>query len=244
MRRGYIKLWRKVVDNKLYFCQPFTKMQAWIDMVLITNYKDRFIYVRGIPILIKRGQLLGCERWLGERWKWSRGKVRRFLQNMGQQTSPQISIQKNNVCSIITITNYEQYQPMVELGGTLDSTTSSTTNGPQTDLPNNIKNIKKDKNIIHVRFNELWMRYPRRVGKKAAEKHFKTSVKNEEDWTHIQVALDNYLKSRRVKNGYIQNGSTWFNNWQDWIEYKEESDDDEVKRYLERHNIPSQHIPR
>ena len=71
-------------------------------------------------------------------------------------------------------------------------------------------------------FEALWEKYPRRVGKKQAYKHFQNSIKGEEGFKNCEKALDNYLNSERVFKGYVQNGSTWFNNWEDWIDYKEE----------------------
>jgi len=67
-------------------------------------------------------------------------------------------------------------------------------------------------------FEELWSKYPNKDGKKAALKHFESSVKTEKDERDIRIALDNYLNSERVLKGFIKNGSTWFNNWQDWID--------------------------
>jgi len=77
------------------------------------------------------------------------------------------------------------------------------------------------KDTMCVRFDAIWKTYPSRVGKKAAYKHFKISVKTEEDYNNLQKALNNYKSSDRVKRGILQNGSTWFNNWKDWIEYQE-----------------------
>jgi len=82
------------------------------------------------------------------------------------------------------------------------------------------KEIKKQDNIYI--FKELWSKYPKRVGNKEAQRHFSISVKTEKDITDIRLALNNYLKSERVQKGFIQNGSTWFNNWRDWIDFKEE----------------------
>ena len=70
-------------------------------------------------------------------------------------------------------------------------------------------------------FEELYLKYPKRVGKKDAARHFEASVKTEQDWQDIQIALKNYLESERVAKGYIQNASTWFNNWRDWVNFKE-----------------------
>jgi len=72
-----------------------------------------------------------------------------------------------------------------------------------------------------LRFDEIWIKYPNKDGKKDALRHFEASVKTEQDWIDINIALQNYLMSERVLKGYIKNGSTWFNNWRDWVDYKE-----------------------
>lgn len=67
-------------------------------------------------------------------------------------------------------------------------------------------------------FEGIWQLYPKRSGKSNALRHFHSTVKEEADFERIQKALKNYLESGNVKNGYIKNGSTWFNEWQDWVE--------------------------
>lgn len=66
-------------------------------------------------------------------------------------------------------------------------------------------------------FNSLWEKYPKRDGRKAAFRHFVSSVKTKEDWDDINKALENYVQSDTVLKGYIKNGSTWFNNWKDFV---------------------------
>ena len=77
--------------------------------------------------------------------------------------------------------------------------------------------------MCKLKFDAIWQKYPKRVGRKAAGKHYKVSVKTEQDYLDIQKALENYIRSETVKKGFIQNGSTWFNNWKDWIDYQETS---------------------
>ena len=87
------------------------------------------------------------------------------------------------------------------------------------------KDKDKDKDKIYnilPSFHEIWMSYPKRVGKKQALRHFLSSVKTDTDMERIRKALTNYLKSERVYKGYIMNGATWFNNWEDWADFKEE----------------------
>jgi len=91
--------------------------------------------------------------------------------------------------------------------------------------------IDKEKGLLREKqFNELWNKYPNKDGKTQAYKHFNTSVKTKEDWLSINTALTNYLKSERVNNGYIKNGSTWFNNWRDWVDYIEPSKPQQTKK--------------
>lgn len=88
-------------------------------------------------------------------------------------------------------------------------------------------------------FEAIWAKYPRRVGKKAAEKSYKASVKNDLDRDSIEQALKTYLVSERVRGGFIQNGSTWFNNWQDWVKDPERGPKREAVRMPERTPEPT-----
>jgi hypothetical protein len=70
-------------------------------------------------------------------------------------------------------------------------------------------------------FKKVWALYPRQKGRKAAERHFKATVKTDVDLKRILVALENYKRSKECREGFIQYGSTWFNNWDDWENHKE-----------------------
>ncbi len=73
-------------------------------------------------------------------------------------------------------------------------------------------------------FVQIWCNYPRKLGRKAAERHFNTSVKNEQDWKDINTALENFkadIEAKGTKEQFIPYGSTFFNNWRDWVTYEE-----------------------
>lgn len=71
-------------------------------------------------------------------------------------------------------------------------------------------------------FDKLWQRYPVKDGRKQAEKHFAASVKTEQALTDIDIALTNYLEHiKRNDWKRAKNGGTWFNNWRDWLNWKE-----------------------
>lgn len=69
-------------------------------------------------------------------------------------------------------------------------------------------------------FNTVWARYPNKDGRKEAERSFRETVLDEEAYLKITKALNNYLRSANVRKGFVKNGSTWFSNWQDWIDFK------------------------
>jgi len=105
---GYVLLSRKIIDNPMYFSEPFTRTQAWIDMIMIANYKPGFFRVRGIKVEVKRGQIGYTAAKLGSRWQWSKNKVLRYLKEL--ENDMQIETQKNNVTTLITVINYDTYQ--------------------------------------------------------------------------------------------------------------------------------------
>jgi hypothetical protein len=120
---GYIKLHRCIQDNPDWSAEPFTRSQAWIDMLLNASYKPHAVRIRGIKIDLSRGQLALSEVEYAKRWNWSRGKVHRFLKELESKTVQQITQQKTNITSVVTIINYDQYQG--------DDTASDTADGQQ-----------------------------------------------------------------------------------------------------------------
>jgi len=146
MTEGWIKLYRASFDNQLYFKEKFTDWQAWVDLLLLANHKDGYFKCRGVRVYIKRGQVGFSTKTLAKRWKWSAGKVLRFISFLEQDSVSQISTQKNNITTLITILNYNNYQA----NGIADNTASSATNGSQTETN---KNDKEEYSNLLVKIN-------------------------------------------------------------------------------------------
>jgi hypothetical protein len=126
MHRGYIKLWRRLRDSDLWLKEPFTRGQAWVDLLMLANYQDGAFRSHGKLVKIRRGQCGWSEVALSARWHWSRGKVRRFLAEMSSETVQQIEQQKSRLTSLITIKNYDLYQSDGTTNGTELSTSLGT----------------------------------------------------------------------------------------------------------------------
>lgn len=108
MENSWIRLHRKLMDDPLYFAEPFTKMQAWIDLLLLANFADRVTFIRGNRVTIKRGQVAYSREWFSGRWRWSRGKIDRFFDMLERENM--IGRQKSAVITCISILNYDTYQ--------------------------------------------------------------------------------------------------------------------------------------
>lgn len=138
MSKGWVKLHRKMADHPLWLSEPFTRAQAWVDLIMLANHADGFVRVRGVRVDVPRGSLGWSEARLATRWRWSRGKARRFLREL--ETVQQIVQQKNNATSVISITNYDEYQQ----DGTADGTADGQQTVQQTDTNKNVKKKKKN----------------------------------------------------------------------------------------------------
>jgi hypothetical protein len=140
---GWIKLHRQICNSEEWFLEPFTKAQAWIDLILNANHKKGFFEVRGNVVTIKRGQIGWSEITMAKRWTWSRTKVRRYLKWLKTiQRIEQQNIQY--ITSIITIIHYEKYQI-----DTADDTADDTAEKQQKNSRRYTnKNDKNEKNII------------------------------------------------------------------------------------------------
>ena len=109
MKEGYIKLYRGIEDNDLWLQEPFTKGQAWIDILLLTNYTSGSILLKnGEIVQIKRGDCGWSMERLAKRWQWSRGKVKRFFDYL--QTQKMIQQTDIPKATVINVCNYERFQ--------------------------------------------------------------------------------------------------------------------------------------
>jgi hypothetical protein len=103
-----------------------------------------------------------------------------------------------------------------------------TNSGQSPKIPHTEEEVEeeKEKKLLRSRleagFEKLWDKYPSKDGRKQAEKHFWASVKTDLDLIAIQKALQNYLVHLSTTDWKRpKNGSTWFNNWSDWVDWQE-----------------------
>lgn len=108
MKDGFIKLHRKLFESKMWLDEPFTIGQAWVDLIAMANYANKDHFFRGSVQRMLRGQIVTSKAALANRWKWSDGKVRRYLANLERLEMVHTDSSTNGV--VITIENYGVYQ--------------------------------------------------------------------------------------------------------------------------------------
>lgn len=218
MNNGWIKLHRQLFESKIWFSEPFTKAQAWVDLFANANHKSGSFWIRGNEVKLERGQIGWSELTMCKRWSWSKNKVRRFLNYL--ETEQQIVQQKDRfITTIITILNYDKYQ---------NETPDDTAEGQQKDSRRYInKNDKKNKNVKNDKntesaysdgFVSFWNSYPKKVGKGEASKAFEKAKLP--PLTELLSAVESQSNSeqwQKESGRYIPNPATWLNQkrWED-----------------------------
>lgn len=96
----YFKVDRGLLESDLWLSEPFTKGQAWVDLIGMANYAD--------TETCKRGEILTSISALAKRWGWSRHKVNDFM--AGHEKDRSADIKRTPQGIVVTLVNYGVYQ--------------------------------------------------------------------------------------------------------------------------------------
>ena len=152
--KGWISLYRAMEDGWLWEDKPFARGQAWIDLLLQANHKDKKTFSKGELVTVKRGSFLTSDQLLADRWGWSRKKVRTFLEVLVKEQM--IELKRSPKGTSLTLVNWDLYQG---LGTTEEQqkiqqrdnrrTTEGTTEEQQKNTNNNDNNVNNDNKYIN-----------------------------------------------------------------------------------------------
>lgn len=147
MHRGYVKFWRKILDWEWFSCSETFHLFAYL--FLAANHSDG--NYKGIEV--KRGQLLTGRKSISEKTGISQRSVRTSLKRL--KSTGEITVKTTNKFSIITLCNYEIYNPYDRKNDQQNDqqtdqqvTSKRPANDQQTTTNKNYKNEKNEKNII------------------------------------------------------------------------------------------------
>ncbi|WP_052478927.1 hypothetical protein [Vibrio jasicida] len=107
---GWISLHRKLLEHWLWQDKPFSKGQAWLDLLLNTAHKETTSMYRNSVLHLAQGELVISHRKLAESWGWNKEKVGRFLHLLEKEAM--ITIRIDHHLTVISICNYAEYQDL------------------------------------------------------------------------------------------------------------------------------------
>lgn len=194
---GWISLHRDIFTSNLWCEEPFSRGQAWVDLLLLANHKPGYIRVRGNRIDLERGDVGWSKLRLSQRWKWSRQKTACFIHELTHDG--RIAIKKDNrISTVLSIINYDLYQSFGQQ--TVQQTVQQKDNRKTTDRTltitnNNDNNDNKNTNTLALTKNQK---------EKLASDFYGINIQKELD------KANDYLRAEGVqKKDYL----AWFRNW-------------------------------
>lgn len=109
MAYGWISIHRKIQQSDIWLDkEPFDKRSAWIDLIMMVNHEDKQILFNGKFIEVKRGEKITSLKQLSDRWRWSTGKVKRFLNLL--ESGSMIELKTKRRYTSYKVVNYNVYQ--------------------------------------------------------------------------------------------------------------------------------------
>lgn len=137
MEQGWICIHRQIKDNWVWEEKPFSRGQAWIDLLLRANHADKKVVLGNEIIMVCRGSFVTSEIKLAEAWGWSKTKVRTFL--MLLENDSMIVKKSDRKKTTINIVNYSSFQDL-QTTEKPQKNYKKTTEKPQKNTNNNENN--------------------------------------------------------------------------------------------------------
>ena len=236
---GYIKISRKAYAEDPFWNEKreFSKWEAWEDLIQTASWENQTRIIDGEVIHLGPGQLIASERYLANRWSWSRGRVRRFLDLV--QRLERVDLNRAHpaahIGALLTLCNYKRYQSNEPTHDTTDRTSDGPptdqvrpTNGPPAAQIEDSKGSKDSKEYYSDDFEEFWSAYPRRLGgnpKKLAFKAWTARIREGINSADLMTAVKVYARdcdrNGRIGTEFVMQASTFLGPNERWREYFE-----------------------
>ncbi len=201
--QGWISIHRQIKDNWIWDDKPFSKGQAWIDILLRVNHKPKKVPLGNQIVPVESGQTIWSIKDMANSWGWSRKKVDNFLKML--EKDEMLHNKRTSKYTLLTVANWAMYQ-----GGEHQKEQQKNINGTSKEHQkntNNNDNNKKNENKEVI--ESIWLAYPMKKGKASAIKKIPKLLK-EYSVDELLNAIKRYDKSVTDKN-YLMHGSTFFN---------------------------------
>lgn len=109
---GSVSISRDLFDHGMFKPEPFTEREAWIWMIMAARWKSGKARVGDFVVDLDRGQFAASVRFMAKAWGWTAAKVQRLLERLKKMEM--ISSKTDTGVSVITVCNYDKFQPLQE----------------------------------------------------------------------------------------------------------------------------------
>lgn len=253
--KGYIKLYRGIRENEVIWEERATRLQAWIDLLLLANYKEKTIVQGYETVVVERGSFITSYPKLGERWGWDKRTVKRFMLLL--QDNKMVSLKVDNHGIAVNIVNYCKYQGFLEN----DVPQNVPQNVPQDVLhhvPRNVPNEERKESIKNEKeskrnnkppispFDELdktdlsdkikdclreWFEYK----KQKKEKSYQTEMGFKKFITQVQNAIKDHGEEKVIKQFDYAMSRGWSGAYLDKIKPDDKQQSFNMDEFLKRY---------
>lgn len=219
---GWISIHRKIRDCVIWDTdEPFTRRDAWIDLLLLANHNDKDIIFDGKKITIKKGQYLTSVRKLAKEWHWGNAKTLAYLRLL--EECEMITRHADSRRTLITIVNYGIYQDENIDNRNSNGTVTDTVAERRPTTNNNKNNENNDNNNKYIcSFDDFWKIYPRKNDKARAYKCYQARLKDGYTEDQLLTACKNYAaecEKNKTEQKYIKHGATFLSINEPFLDY-------------------------
>lgn len=138
MSEGWFSMHRGWRDNPI-FRGEFSRADAWIWLIEHAAWKPSRTRIKGATIELARGELSFAQRFLAEKWGWSKSRVDRFIAELREEGMIETRTKNGATADhaagqgqcIISICNYAKYQDVGAPGRGNDEPHNGATAGQQ-----------------------------------------------------------------------------------------------------------------
>lgn len=243
MAEGWIKLYRQIKYNALWQDKPFSKGQAWIDILLEVNHTKNDCLLGNKVIKVEVGEKVTSIRKLCNKWGWSNTKVKNFLNLLQKQNM--ISYKSDTKKTVIKVLNYSDYQRSSNKENISKAHQKHIKNDAKAHQKHTNKNVKNDKNEKEIK--HIWSFYkktfsgvyePRKLSDKRKGKikqRLKTYSADEIKTALKNMRKNDYLCGSNDKSRVYAKPEYCFRNdekIEEWLNQKQEKKTDVLDEFV------------
>lgn len=191
MAKGWVSIHREIQNHWLWKDKPFTKGQAWIDLLMLANHEDTKFILGNQLIEAKRGDIVTSEIKLMERWGWGKTKLRSFLTLL--QNDSMIVKKTNRKQTVISIENYSRFQDTQTIKEPQPNH-NQTAIKPQSNTINNVNNVNNNSSSEKFSSDSVEFKLSDRLRNGIRKNFPNTRLPNDTDLHKWAVHIDRMIR--------------------------------------------------